>query len=388
MALIVQKYGGSSLRTPGHIRAAAARLARLKAQGNEVVVVVSAMGRMTDYLIRLAGRTVAHPPQRELDMLMTAGERVSMALLAMALEEKGVPAISFTGSQGGILTTPHHTEARISEIRGFRIQDELKRGRVVIIAGFQGVSPEKEVTTLGRGGSDTTAVALAAALKADRCDVLTDVDGLFSADPRLVHDAHLLTELTYNEALELASLGAKMHPRSLEVARRYKVNVRIGPSADETIEGTRLVDGEEAKDMENTVVKGIATKDGFTFFRAEAPVETLLPVLRRCRVPLRFLSGSEQQTRWVCESAKTSGLQKELSAAGVACDSVGQVAVVSAVGDGFTSSSDLVPDFVDALKGVGVEPLLLSVSSVSVSAAVPSAKKGEATRALHDALVK
>ena len=201
MALIVQKYGGSSLRTPNHIRAAADRIRILKNEGNEVVAVVSAMGRMTDYLIRLAERTVAQPPQRELDMLMTAGERVSMALLAMALEEGGVSAISFTGSQGGILTTSDHNEARIVEIRCLRIQQELNRGRVVILAGFQGVSRDKEVTTLGRGGSDTSAIALAAALGAHRCDILTDVDGLFSADPRLVATARLLPQLSYNDGV-------------------------------------------------------------------------------------------------------------------------------------------------------------------------------------------
>ena len=388
MALILQKYGGSSLRTPAHIRAAAERIRTLKNEGNEVVAVVSAMGRMTDYLIRLAERTVRQPHQRELDMLMTAGERVSMALMAMALEEAGVPAISFTGSQVGILTTSDHNEARILEIRGTRVQEELKRGKVVIIAGFQGVSREKEVTTLGRGGSDTTAIALAAYLSADRCDILTDVDGLFSADPRLVHDARLLRRLSYAEALELASLGAKMHPRSMEVARRYKVPVHIASSAKPGCQGTLLVDSDLGEDMENTVVKGIATKDGFTFFRVEAPLDAVLPALRKGKVSLRFLSASGRETRLVCETGKAAGLQKELSVLSIPETHVSDVAVVSAVGDGFTASTELVPSFAEALKKAGVEPLLLSMSSVSISAAVPSAKKAEATRALHAALVE
>jgi aspartate kinase len=311
-----------------------------------------------------------------------------MALLAMALDEGGVPAISFTGSQGGILTTSDHTEARILEVRSQRVQDELKRGRVVILAGFQGVSREKEVTTLGRGGSDTTAIALAAALSADRCDILTDVDGLFSADPRIVHDARLLPELSYEEALELASLGAKMHARSLEVARRYKVNVRIASSSNLGCEGTRLVERNQGDTMESTVVKGIATKDGFTFFHAAAPLEALLPALRRAKVGLQFLSASDRETRWVCESAKSAALQRELGALSLPASSTPEVAVVSAVGDGFTASCDLVPNFVEALRKAGIEPLLVSVNSVSVSAAVPASKKTEATRCLHAALIE
>lgn len=288
----------------------------------------------------------------------------------------------------GIITTCDHNEARILEIRGLRIQDELKKGRVVIVAGFQGVSREKEVTTLGRGGSDTTAIALAAALSAHRCDILTDVDGLFSADPRLVPAARLLPRLSYSEALELASLGAKMHPRSLEVARRYRVPVRIASSANLTCEGTSLIDQAQGETMENTVVKGIATKDGFTYFNAQAPLEALLPALRKGKIPLRFLSASERETRLVCETGKAVSLQKALAELSVTEVHVSDVAVVSAVGDGFTASVELVPDFVEALKKAGVEPLLVSVSSVSISAAVPSARKADATRALHAALIE
>lgn len=353
-----------------------------------MVAVVSAMGRMTDYLIRLAERTVAHPPQRELDMLMTAGERVSMALLAMSLEELGVPAISFTGSQVGIITTSDHNEARILEIRGTRTQDELKKGRVVIIAGFQGVSRDKEVTTLGRGGSDTTAIALAAALKAHRCDILTDVDGLFSADPRIVKNAKLLPQLSYNEALELASLGAKMHPRSLEVARRYQVPVRIASSANVAGEGTNLVDKAHGENMEETIVKGIATKDGFTYVCAAAGLAALLPAMRKGRLSVRFLSASDNETRLVCEAGKASTLRKELASLSITETHVPDVAVISAVGDGFTASCELVPDFVDALKKADIEPLLISISSVSISAAVPAAKKAAATQALHAALIE
>jgi aspartate kinase len=238
MALVVQKYGGTSLATPKHIQQAAHRIAELKKTGTQVVVVVSAMGHTTDHLIKLASKTVKSPPSRELDMLLTAGERVSMSLLAMSLQERDIPAISFTGSQSGIITTENHTQAKILEIKPARIQDELAKEKVVIIAGFQGVSRNKEITTLGRGGSDTTAVALAAVLKADRCEILTDVRGIYSADPRLVPEAKLFSYLSYDKCLQLSVLGAKMHPRSIELAKRFNVPVLIGLSHSKENKGT------------------------------------------------------------------------------------------------------------------------------------------------------
>jgi len=203
-----------------------------------------------------------------------------------------------------------------------------------------------------------------------------------------VPNARLLPELSYEEALELASLGAKMHARSLEVARRFKVNVRIASSANLACEGTRLVEGKQGERMESTVVKGIATKDGFTFFRAGTPLETLLPALRKAKVGIRFLCASDRETRWVCESTKSAALQRELSALSVETNQIPDVAVVSAVGDGFTASCDLVPNFVEALRQAGIEPLLVSVNSVSVSAAVPTSRKAEATRCLHASLIE
>ena len=336
MALLVQKYGGSSLATPAHIRRAAGRIRDLKCAGFDVVVVVSAMGRMTDHLIRLAGRTVKNPPQRELDMLMTAGERVSMALLAMAIEDIGIPAISFTGSQSGIVTTSDHNEARIKAIRGFRIQEELKKGKVVIVAGFQGVSEQKEITTLGRGGSDTTAVAMAAVLGAQECEILTDVAGLYSADPRLVPSARLLPLCGYDEALELASLGAKMHPRSLEVAKRFGVKVRITSSFDPTCEGTRLVEI-KGDAMEETTIRGVATRDGYHFFCARVTLPALLDILKTSKMPLRFfLCGTE--VRFACEKEKAEGVSRALSSANVNFEEIPKVCVVSVVGDGLSTS--------------------------------------------------
>lgn len=219
MPIVVQKFGGSSVADVERIRKVAARVKARREEGNQLVVVVSAMGDTTDELLALARQVSPDPPRRELDMLLTCGERISMALMSMALQELGVPAISFTGSQSGIITTDAHAQARIVEVRPFRIQDELANGKVVIVAGYQGVSAKKEVTTLGRGGSDTTAVALAAALGAE-CEIYSDVDGVFSADPRVVPEATKLSELTYDEMQELACAGARvLNAQAVEFAR-------------------------------------------------------------------------------------------------------------------------------------------------------------------------
>ncbi|MBD1823691.1 aspartate kinase [Cyanobacteria bacterium FACHB-DQ100] len=224
MALIVQKYGGTSVGTVERIQAVAQRVKKTVEAGNSVVVVVSAMGKTTDGLVKLATEISAMPNRREMDMLLSTGEQVSIALLSMALQEAGQPAISMTGAQVGILTEAHHTRARILKIETDRIERHLQRGEVVVVAGFQGISSTEnwEITTLGRGGSDTSAVALAAALKADFCEIYTDVPGILTADPRLVEDAQLMSEITCDEMLELASLGAKvLHPRAVEIARNY-----------------------------------------------------------------------------------------------------------------------------------------------------------------------
>ncbi len=224
MALIVQKYGGSSVGSVERIQAVAQRVLKTVASGNSVVVVVSAMGKTTDGLVKLAKEISNNPNRREMDMLLSTGEQVSIALLSMALQQLGQPAISLTGAQVGIVTEPEHTRARILQIKTQRIERHLKNGEVVVVAGFQGVSEtgELEITTLGRGGSDTSAVALAAALQANFCEIYTDVPGILTADPRLVPDAHLMTEITCDEMLELASLGAKvLHPRAVEIARNY-----------------------------------------------------------------------------------------------------------------------------------------------------------------------
>jgi aspartate kinase len=221
MAIIVQKYGGSSVADVGKLQRVADRICQVKRAGNDVVVVVSAMGRTTDELLALAKTLAPAPPRRELDMLLSVGERISMALLSIAIQARGLGAISLTGSQCGIITNDRHSDARIIEVRPFRIQDELDRGSVVIVAGYQGVSYKREVTTLGRGGSDTTAVALAAALQAERCEIYSDVDGVYSADPREIAEARHLPEISYPEMQEMAEAGAKvLNAQAVEFAKR------------------------------------------------------------------------------------------------------------------------------------------------------------------------
>ncbi len=220
MGIVVQKYGGSSVADVERIGKVADRIAAAKAAGKDLVVVVSAMGDTTDELLALARQVTEAPPRRELDMLLSAGERISMAILSMALNARHVPAVSFTGSQSGIITNDSHASARIVEVRPYRVQDELARGKVVIVAGYQGVSYKKEITTLGRGGSDTTAVALAAALDAEACEIYSDVAGVYSADPRVVPDAHRLAEISYEEMQELARSGAKvLNAQAVEFAK-------------------------------------------------------------------------------------------------------------------------------------------------------------------------
>src|SRR5258707_12542785 len=227
--IIVQKYGGVCLETPAKIRAVARSLAELHGRGYRVVVIVSAMGKTTDQLIQMAYQVSPTPNRRELDMLLTTGERISMSLMSMALSDLGVPAISFTGSQAGVMTDDSHSSARILDVRPIRVREELDRGRVVVLAGFQGVNPAtREITTLGRGGSDTTAVAMAAALKAERCEIIKEVDGICSADPRIVSNSKPLRQLDFASLSEMCFWGAKvLHFRSVELAQSQNVPLAL-----------------------------------------------------------------------------------------------------------------------------------------------------------------
>ena len=270
MSIVVQKYGGSSLSDADSIKRVARRIADTKKAGHDVVVAVSAMGDTTDELLDLAGEVSPVPPARELDMLMTAGERISMALVAMAIHDTGYRARSFTGSQAGVITDEAHGKAKIIDVTPGRITDALEKGHIVIVAGFQGVSAQgKEITTLGRGGSDTTAVALAAALKADVCEIYTDVDGVFTADPRVVPSARKIDRITGEEMLELAAAGSKvLHLRSVEYARRFDIPIHVRSSFSHKI-GTIVSDQPispalgipnppEGADVEAPIISGVA----------------------------------------------------------------------------------------------------------------------------------
>ena len=288
MPIVVQKYGGSSVADVTRIRQVAERIMRTKAAGYSVAVVVSAMGDTTDELLALARKISPNPDRRELDMLLSAGERISMALLSMAIRELGGDAISFTGSQSGIITNDRHVDARIVEVRPYRVQDELARGRVVVIAGYQGVSYKKEVTTLGRGGSDTTAVAMAAALGAEWCEICSDVDGVYTADPRVVPAARRVGTLTYEETQELAEAGAKvLNAQAVEFAKEKGIAIYARatasplPGADPSADGT--VVRRDAPRMPGTVA-GVASERDLLVLQATGDIGRLVAVLDQCGV--------------------------------------------------------------------------------------------------------
>lgn len=386
MALIVQKYGGSSLASPRHIQRAAERIATLKSTGKDVVVVVSAMGRMTDMLVRLAHRTVKAPAEREMDMLLTAGERVSMSLLAMALHERGVPAISFTGSQSGIVTTGEHTNARIIDIRAHRIREEIAKGKVVIIAGFQGVSEAKEITTLGRGGSDTTAVALAAELGAECCEILTDVEGILTADPRVVSGAQLIEHCSYDEALELSSKGAKLQSRSVEVAKRFEVPVRVAPARNPSAPGT-MISNAPSKNLERSIIRGIATRDGLTFFRARGSVSQVRDLLERERVTTRYFQVGRGECSWLADASTSARLRDRLMIEGLAFEENSKACLVSVVGESISDAREVMTGFLESIESSGAEIITLASNSLSLCVAIDAAHKPSLAQKLHDRFI-
>ncbi len=293
--IVVQKYGGSSVADADKIRLVAARIKRTTEAGKKVVVVVSAMGKTTNQLIERAKQISASPSRRELDMLLTCGEREAMALLSMAVSELGLEAISFTGSQAGIMTNDRHSGARIVEVRPFRIEDELERGKVVIVAGFQGVSYKREITTLGRGGSDTTAVALAAALRAEYCEICSDVEGIFTADPRVVSAAELLASISHDEMLELAAQGAKvLHDSSVEFAR--KSGIALWARATSKDGGGTRVDFTPERDR---IVAGVTGQKNLIRVKVSggANVEHCLQIIEAASIPLTHLDLEGKELR-------------------------------------------------------------------------------------------
>jgi aspartate kinase len=406
MSIVVQKYGGSSLSDAGAIKRVAHRIVQAKKLGHDVVVAVSAMGDSTDELLDLANEVSPLPPARELDMLLTAGERISMALVAMAISDLGYTARSFTGSQAGVITDSAHGRAKIIDVTPGRISTALEDGHIVIVAGFQGVSQDtKEITTLGRGGTDTTAVALAAALGAEVCEIYTDVDGVFTADPRLVPTARRLDHVSTEEMLEMAASGAKiLHLRCVEYARRYDIPVHVRSSFSQK-EGTWVLPTppEGAQPMEQAIIAGIAHD------RSEAKV-TVVGVPDKVGVAARVfeaLADAEINIDMVVQniSAQATGLtdisftlpradgQTAMAALARLQSEVGydrllyddEIGKVSLIGAGMRSHPGITAKFFAALANAGVNIEMISTSEIRISVIVDEADVASAVQATHTA---
>jgi aspartate kinase len=399
VALIVQKYGGTSVADPERIRAVAEHVAFTKRHGNDVVVVVSAMGKSTDNLIKLANEVSSVQPDRELDMLLTTGERISMTLVCMALAGVGIDAISFTGSQVGIITDTVHTKAKILEVKGDRVREALAQGKVCVVAGFQGVSTDKEITTLGRGGSDTTAVALAAALDADSCEIYTDVTGVFSADPRIVPQARKLQHINFDEMLEMAGAGSKVLAlRSVEFARNHNVPIQVRSSF--TWEPGTWVTSQEPS-MEDPIISGVVTDV------SEAKV-TVRKVPDRPGISAALfeqLADSNVNVDMIVQNTSTDGntdisftvpkadmkvaqgivesVAQEIGAAGIAQDDA--IAKISLVGAGMKTSPGIAAKMFRTLADNGVNIQMISTSTIRISVVIASADLEKAARSLHTA---
>jgi aspartate kinase len=405
MGLIVQKYGGSSVADAEGMKRVAARIVASKRDGNQVVVVVSAMGDTTDELIDLANQITPIPAGRELDMLLTAGERISMALLAMAISNLGHEARSFTGSQAGVITDSAHGRARIIDVTPGRIQEALDEGSIAIVAGFQGISQDtKDVTTLGRGGSDTTAVALAAALDADVCEIYTDVDGVFSADPRVVPAARKLKTVTYDEMLELAASGAKvLHLRCVEYARRYDLPIHVRSSFT-TNEGTWVVkDHPEGGNMEQAIISGIAhdkseakitivgvpdrTGVAARIFQAIADadinIDMIVQNVSAAATGLTDISFTLPKAEGANASKILKGIQGEVGFSSIQYDD--QIGKLSLVGAGMRSHPGVTATFFAAMSEAGVNIEMISTSEIRISIICRESDLDRGVKAAHTA---
>ncbi len=397
MALIVQKYGGTSVGTVARIKRVAKRLAMLKDRGDDLVVVVSAMGHTTDKLLDLAHKLNPLPAERDYDMLLSTGEQVSIALLSMALHAMGYKSIALTGAQAGIQTDSTHAKATITNINTRSLRKYLKEGNIVIVAGFQGVDKENQITTLGRGGSDTTAVALAAALKADWCAILTDVDGVYTCDPRMVPEAQKLDEISYDEMLELASLGAKvLHPRSVQVAKEYGVTLHVRSSFNmkpgtlvkevKDLENIRIVSGVACdKDAAKVTLMAVPDKPGVaaTIFSALGDaainVDMIIQNINRGQTNDITFTVDESDLDKTVDAVKK--LKKTLNFKGVVTDN--NTAKVSIVGAGMFSHPGTAARMFRCLGDAGVNIQMISTSEIKVSCLIERKLAAKAVKALH-----
>ena len=400
MSLLVQKFGGTSVADPDRIKAVADRIVRSRREGNDVVVVVSAMGKTTDDLERLAHEVSSDPSAREMDMLLTSGERISIALLCMAIIDQGEAAQSFTGSQAGIVTDTAHRKAKILEIRADRIQEAIAAGNVCVVAGFQGMSTERNITTLGRGGSDTTAVALAAALDADVCEIYTDVSGIYTADPRIVPDARRLDRVSYDEMLEMAATGGRVLAlRSVEFARNYNVPVHVRSSFSYE-PGTWVTDSEEST-MEDPIISGVThdvSEAKVTIFRVpDRPgvAAKLFRPLADANLVVDMIEqnvstdGSTDISFTVPKSDLTRTMEvvekvvAAIEAGGATADE--NIGRVSVVGAGMKTNPGVAAQMFETLAAEGVNIEMISTSTIRISCVVAQDDVERAVRALHAA---
>ncbi|KSU83723.1 MULTISPECIES: aspartate kinase [Fictibacillus] len=398
MALIVQKFGGTSVGTPEKIRNAARRIIQAANEGNQVIAVVSAMGKTTDDLVKLAGEITSKPSKREMDMLLTTGEQITISLLAMALEEAGHPAESLTGWQAGIQTESLHGNARILDIDTKRIETLLNEGKIAVVAGFQGWTASQRITTLGRGGSDTTAVAIAAALRADKCEIYTDVTGVFTTDPRVVKHARKLAAISYDEMLELANLGAGvLHPRAVEFAKNYGVKLEVRSSMEE--ERGTIVE-EEAEMENNLVVRGLAFEGNVTKITIENlpnGLNTLSSVFslladNNINVDIIIQSVNKQEKTNISFSIDSAIFDETVQLLEQNKGQLGfsqilhedGLAKVSIVGSGMISNPGVAAQMFKALSDQNIMIKMVSTSEIKVSTVVGQQDMINAIETLHD----
>jgi aspartate kinase len=385
LGTIVMKFGGTSVAGPDKVKSVAQRLVAARESGARVVAVLSAMGRTTDELLDLAKQISETPDPRELDMLVSVGERISCALCAMAIHDLGHEAISLTGSQAGIVTDTVHGKAKIVDVRARRIHEALDRDEIVLVAGFQGVSPDHEVTTLGRGGSDTTAVALASALGAQVCEIYTDVEGVFSADPRLVPDARKLDVLSFEEMLEMASSGARvMATRSIEVARSHNVQLHVRSTFSES-PGT-WIRGEDEKMLEKALISGVMHQREETVYRVDGvSAAKLFAALAGASVNVDTIVQTGSEIVFSAPVEDRTDASRALDSLGVEWSARDDLGKVSLVGAGMKSHPGVAAKTFATLEAAGIEAPIVSTSPIKIACHVASSDVDRAVRALHDA---
>ncbi|MFT4415088.1 aspartate kinase [Fredinandcohnia humi] len=399
MGIIVQKFGGTSVGSPERIKNVANRVIQEVSAGNQVVVVVSAMGKTTDHLVTLAAEITSKPSKREMDMLLSTGEQISIALLSMAIQERGFESVSYTGWQAGIETEAIHSNARIENIQVSKVSQSLSEGKIVVVAGFQGISSSGDITTLGRGGSDTTAVALAAALKADKCDIYTDVTGVFTTDPRYVPTARKLQAISYDEMLELANLGAGvLHPRAVEFAKNFEMPLEVRSSLE--LENGTIIE-EEVSVEKNLVVRGIAFEDQITRVTVCGlpnelhTLSTIFGTLAKngVNVDIIIQSTTNQNQTNISFSVKTPDLHDAIAVLennreALSFEEIQHetgLAKVSIVGSGMVSNPGVAADMFQVLAQENIQVKMVSTSEIKVSTVVEQENMVKAVEALHEA---